>query len=377
MNEKIEKKNEFKIQYYKGDTYALKITFKNVAEDLTTAFFTVKENVDDETPLIEKSLGSGIELIDENFYRNEVVYKLQLQTEDSVNLQADFQYLYDLKVSVGNVVKTVISGVFIVRHCVTGADKIITTLAEIEVDDVIGTDFETTPATHGIEYEQDPIAMAKIGDVTQLNTTAKNNLVSAINEVNTKAEATAEEIEKIEDGTVSVPNATNADIAQYASDDITKGTIEERLTNLGFRQGTFGLDTSGSYALVDGVQRPECVQTTINTNVIKRQGNYCIGSFKITWTDVEPDPPPTSSLSYRHNLVITIPENFRPKEETLVALVDSNYSKTTTSIGIIIGAYLRIYPNGQCVFEGGVSPYTNNIDSVMMLNAGWEAQPIE
>lgn len=367
MNEKIEKKNEFKIQYYKGDTYALKITFKNVTQDLTTAFFTVKENVDDETPLIEKSLGSGIELIDENFYRNEVIYKLQLQTEDSVNLQADFQYLYDLKVSVGNVVKTVISGVFIVRHCVTGADKIITTLAEIEVDDVIGAELETTPATHGIEYEQDPIAMLKIGDITQLNTTNKSNLVNAVNEVNQKASATAEEIEKIEDGTVSVPNALNADkanIAQYASDDTSKGTIEERLTNLGFRQGSFSIvDTSVITPAEAGT-----TQIIITKNEIKRQGNYCIGNFSFYFRFIpNPDYGGGGARSYR--ATITIPDEFKANNETQLSVIRQN----------ALGNYdaENLYTISSAV-NSFVASGDNDADNPTTLtNAGWEAQPIE
>ena len=233
----IEFKNNFRIEYTKGDTYALKLTFKKVTQDLTSAIFSVKENADDETALIEKTIGSGISKLEENFYKNELVYKLQLQAEDSRNLQADNLYLYDLKIAVDNVIKTVIKGNFVVTYNVTSVDNVNTTLAEIEVDDVIEADAETTPATAGIEYEQDPIAMAKIGDITQLNTTAKQNLVSAINEVNTKATASAEEITKIEDGTVSVPEATHATSADNATtaDNATNST---KVQNVDFSANT-------------------------------------------------------------------------------------------------------------------------------------------
>lgn len=230
----IEFKNNFRIEYTKGDTYALKLTFKNVTQDLTSAIFSVKENAEDETALIEKTIGSGISKIKEDFYKNEVVYKLQLQAEDSRNLQADNLYLYDLKIAVDNVIKTVIKGNFVVTYNVTSVDNINTTLAEIEVDDVIETDAETTPATAGIEYEQDPIAMAKIGDITQLNTTAKQNLVSAINEVNTKATASAEEISKIEDGTVTVPEATHA----TSADSATNSTNTTKVQNINLSEDT-------------------------------------------------------------------------------------------------------------------------------------------
>lgn len=178
----IEKKNNFKIEYTRGDTYALQMTFKNVTQDLTQAFFTVKENIDDEQPLIEKTIGAGITKINENFYKQQIVYKLQLQAEDSRNLQVDFPYLYDLKIAVGNVIKTAISGNFIVKHNVTGVDRITTELADIEVDDFIDTDAETTPATSGIEYEQDPVARMLIGDLDNLTTTHKETVVDAIND---------------------------------------------------------------------------------------------------------------------------------------------------------------------------------------------------
>ena len=40
--------NEFKIEFTKGDTYALAIKFKNISEDLRCAYFSVKENENDE-----------------------------------------------------------------------------------------------------------------------------------------------------------------------------------------------------------------------------------------------------------------------------------------------------------------------------------------
>lgn len=212
--EKVERKNNFRIEYTKGDTYALKIIFKNITTDLTTAIFSVKENYEDETALVEKTIGAGISKVDGTTL---LTYKLQLQAEDSRYLQAEHLYLYDLKIAVGNVIKTIIKGNFIVTYNVTSVDRIETELVEIEVDDVIESELETTPATEGIEYEQDPVAMAKIGDITELETTANNNLVDAINEVNTKAVASLEEITKIEDGTVTVPEATHASSADNAT----------------------------------------------------------------------------------------------------------------------------------------------------------------
>ena len=274
--EKIERKNNFRIEYTKGDTYALKLVFKNVTSDLTSAVFSVKENADDETALIEKTIGSGLSKLEENFYKNELVYKLQLQAEDSQNLQADHLYLYDLKIAVGNVIKTVIKGNFVVTYNVTSSERIYTALADIEVDDVIEADIETTPATEGIEYEQDPVAMAKIGDITNLNTTAKNTIVDAVNEVNTKATASAEEITKIENGTVTVPKATNADEADYATnaghstsaDSATNSTNTTNVQNVDLSSSSTAV--FGNYTVRKEILRWSGTQTfTVNNNTVE------------------------------------------------------------------------------------------------------------
>lgn len=174
--------NNFKISFTKGDTYALAVKFKNIAEDLRTAVFTVKENPDD-APLIQKELGVGVSKIDDRKYKNEKTYKIQIQAEDTLNLEAGVQYLYDFRVTVDNVAKTVIAGVFVVTHSMASTSGISTTNIEVAITDLLEAEVLTTPATAGIEYEQDPVANAKIGDLTALNTASKETLVNAINEL--------------------------------------------------------------------------------------------------------------------------------------------------------------------------------------------------
>lgn len=172
----------FKISFTKGDTYALAVRFKNITEDLHSAFFTVKENPDDE-PLLQKSLGYGIDKIDDREYKDEKTYKVQLQPFDTSNLEANVQYLYDLQVTLGNVVKTVLSGVFMVHHSVTGTASLTTPTLEVEIDEELETEIATVEATKGIEYEQDPVARGLIGNLSDLGTTNKRTIVQAINEV--------------------------------------------------------------------------------------------------------------------------------------------------------------------------------------------------
>lgn len=179
--------NDFKINFTKGDTYALAVKIKNISEDLGSAYFTVKENPED-SPLIQKTLGAGISKIDDRAYKNEKTYKIQLQSEDTANLEPLVQYLYDVRVAVGNVVKTLLSGVFVVNHSVSEVSTTITSTLEVVIDDVVESEASTTAPTSGIEYEQDPVAMAKIGDMKTLATTNKDTLVKAINEAHGVAE---------------------------------------------------------------------------------------------------------------------------------------------------------------------------------------------
>ena len=227
--------NEFKIEFTKGDTYALAIKFKNITEDLRLAFFSVKDNPDD-APLIQKSLGAGIDKIDDRDYKNEKTYKFQLQPADTVNLEAQTQYLYDIQVTIGNVVKTVLHGVFVLRNTISGTSSVTASNLEIEVDDEVETEFATTPATNGVEYEQDPVALAKIGDLTLLATTVKDSLVQAINEVKQATGTNTTDINNIKNGTIELPSAKKVSekIGNKALSEIfeSDGTTVKKATNV-------------------------------------------------------------------------------------------------------------------------------------------------
>ena len=289
--------NEFKIEFTKGDTYALALKFKNLTEDLRLAYFSVKENPDD-SPLIQKSLGAGISKIDDRAYKNEKTYKIQLQSADTINLDAKVQYLYDIQVTVGNVVKTVLHGLFVLGNTITGTSSVTMQNLEVAINDELEIEPEIISATKGIEYEQDPVACAKIGDLTKLDTENKESIVNAINEVNKNTDTNIEDINKIKNGTIELPSAKNvsgtingkniseifeddgttvkkAKVCEYASLDISKGTIEERLTNLGFKQGNIMINDSVN---------------TVAENVIFRQGNYvkCL----LEWGDFDFDELP-------------------------------------------------------------------------------------
>lgn len=74
--------------------------------------------------------------------------------------------------------------------------------------------------------------------------------------------ATKEQIENGEIVAQTSQNATNATYAQYASEDTSKGTIEERLTSLGFKTGSLEILTNNKG------RKPY-----VNLNLIRKEGN--------------------------------------------------------------------------------------------------------
>lgn len=347
---KINAKNGFDIRFIKNNTYALLVTFKDIEEDLRSAFFTVKENPEDTTPILQKHLGAGISKVDDRAYKKEKKYKVQLQAEDTTPLEADVQYLYDLQVTIGNVVKTVASGLFVVSPTITG-DKVITTQeADIEATDELDTEFATVEATKSIEYETDPVANAKIGDMTALATTAKQTVVQAVNEVKNGVDGVKTQVDGILDGTTVVPTSN---VAIYASEDTSKGTIEERLTAMGFKQGVAELP--------DGL--------TASTNSLTKQGKYVI--FNLT----------TYATVMEYCTSIGIPEDFRPADGTQIVGTYTNYVQDDFTLDFMKGTTYAVVGT----FDASTGSFKNfrslkdgndyeNAGVEHIVNAGWECE---
>lgn len=95
----------------RGDTFCFTITFKNLTEDLDTFVFGLKEDYNDVTYVIEKSLGDGIDKISAGKYR------VTFSAEESADLEPN-QYIYDLRFTLDDIVNTPLSGYLIIEETV-------------------------------------------------------------------------------------------------------------------------------------------------------------------------------------------------------------------------------------------------------------------
>ena len=95
----------------KGDKFSFTITFKNLTEDLTTLDFGVKMNYMDTTRLITKSLGNGVTKIADG------KYEVDLSSTETDSLSPNI-YVYDLRLSIGDIVYTPLYGFLNIQETV-------------------------------------------------------------------------------------------------------------------------------------------------------------------------------------------------------------------------------------------------------------------
>lgn len=171
--------------------------------------------------------------------------------------------------------------------------------------------------------------------------TATNGIISDVQKVIKPIEYTQEVVDTLKSGIES--GTVRAKIAEYASADTAKGTIEQRLTSLGFRQG--------SVSLASG---------TATVNIVKRTGNYVIGN--VVGKTLAFAPPA---------ILLTLPSYFRPKTQySFWAGVQSWVGPDMSSNDLI---EVTIRTNGQVYLSGTITGY---FITEYNLNFGFEANPI-
>lgn len=140
-------------------------------------------------------------------------------------------------------------------------------------------------------------------------------------------------------------------IARYASADFSKGTIETRLTNLGFRQG--------SVTLASGI--------TATRNSIKRQGNYVILDLQLSGNY-------TIENTYQ---IGSVPSAFLP-DTTVNLPVGYNITAATSGAAVIMitNAYFIINTSGNISLTiTGVDQGASHLEDIRTIG-GYVASPL-
>lgn len=102
------KKIKYDISYTRGDTFSFVFDVSNLTQnDLTCAYMTGKEkDLPEGEALFSKKLNDGITKISTGKYR------VFLSREDSIDLDVDGQYMYDVEIKFDSTIKTIMSGCF-------------------------------------------------------------------------------------------------------------------------------------------------------------------------------------------------------------------------------------------------------------------------
>lgn len=105
------------LEMMRGDTlsFGIEIEFDESPQQLEKAFFTVKENKDDD-PIFQKSIGNGISY--SKTEGNKLYYILRVEPTDTKDVDAG-KYYYDLQIELNHDVFTVLYGALDIYDDVT------------------------------------------------------------------------------------------------------------------------------------------------------------------------------------------------------------------------------------------------------------------
>ena len=100
------------IRMVKGDTVSFGVEFEGLTQDLETAFFSCKKDLDETGYIFQKSIGNGISKVGDG------QYTVRIAPEDTDGLEVG-EYFYDLQVSINSDVFTILRGVLFIEFEVT------------------------------------------------------------------------------------------------------------------------------------------------------------------------------------------------------------------------------------------------------------------
>lgn len=83
-------------EFYRGTTYSRDFTLTGWSLFIEKMYFTVKENINDKNPVLQKKLGDGITLVsDEDGVKT---FNILIDATDTDNMKTDFDYVFDIKI---------------------------------------------------------------------------------------------------------------------------------------------------------------------------------------------------------------------------------------------------------------------------------------
>ena len=96
----------------RGDTLAFGVEIGGLDQDLTTAYFSCKRELSDETYAFQKTLTDGISKVETGKYR------VRVAPSDTANLELG-DYYYDLQIGVNSDIFTILRGKLKIMYEVT------------------------------------------------------------------------------------------------------------------------------------------------------------------------------------------------------------------------------------------------------------------
>lgn len=95
------------IEMTRGDTLSFAFEIEGINQDLETAYFTINDNLDEETPIVQKSLIDGISKIETG--DDYVQYRVRVAPDDTKEIEPG-HYFYDLEIGLNSDVFTILKG---------------------------------------------------------------------------------------------------------------------------------------------------------------------------------------------------------------------------------------------------------------------------
>lgn len=110
-------KNDLNLEMTRGDTLSFGVSIVDLGQLLDSAYFTVKNNFDDEDFIFQKTLENGIEL--DHIEGEDYYYKVRIAPDDTSNLEPK-KYYYDFEINVNGDTFTLLKGLLDIEFDVRG-----------------------------------------------------------------------------------------------------------------------------------------------------------------------------------------------------------------------------------------------------------------